>query len=303
MMSDSCSKAQELISEAFSRHPPNRPISKSDIAYARPFFTFVFRDTSDEPGYRQKRAAFRQLDSTTLAALGILIRLRDIRARSISVIQVLCTKAPSFIRETCWYNDVDLWKASLGVVSYNAAYMKFRKDAVIAIEKAEALQHLASPLVPSGGFDDVLGPEDHVHVAGFASRPSSGPNLVQGSAFAYWQEAETTHADVPGKQPIPAIAPPNSGNPPVSTAPIAAQPSQPTETESLSYARRTPTETQNTLPGPAIVLNCLASSGETDDASSLSFLAPVPNPPKRARYRGELHLSQYSSKNLENTNI
>jgi hypothetical protein len=127
-MADSSDKAQEIIDAALLRHPAGRSLNKIDIVSTRRLITFVFGDdSSDTYGDKQKRGAFQQLDSATLVALGVLIRKRDIRGRSISAIEVLCTKAPSFISATCWYNDVDLWKASLGVVSSSAAYLKFRK--------------------------------------------------------------------------------------------------------------------------------------------------------------------------------
>jgi hypothetical protein len=122
-------KAQEVIDAAFSRHPPQTPITKTNIAHARRFIAFVFDAVDhgpDYPGDAQKRRACQQLDPTTLAALSVLIRLRDIRACGIPVIEAICIKAPSFIPATCWYNNVELWKAFLGVASSSDEYHKFR---------------------------------------------------------------------------------------------------------------------------------------------------------------------------------
>jgi hypothetical protein len=125
-MADSSDRAQRIIDAALLRHPKDRSLEKIDIHNARTFITFVFGHGRVKYGDEPKRHAFQQLDSATLVALGVLIRLRDIRGYSITVIEALCIKARSLIPATCWYMNLDLWEAALGVVSSSAAYWKFR---------------------------------------------------------------------------------------------------------------------------------------------------------------------------------
>ncbi|KAK4038781.1 hypothetical protein C8A01DRAFT_37269 [Parachaetomium inaequale] len=217
-MADSSGKAQQIIDAALLRHPKDQSLKTIDIHNAGRFITFVFGHGRDKYGDKPKRHAFQQMDSATLVALGVLIRLRDIRAISTSAIETLCAKAPSLLSETCWYNNLDLWNASLGVASSSPVYLKFRKDAVDAIHGA------------AGVLDDAPGSGER---AGLMCPPAVSGN--------------------PLKRRIPAIAPPTTGSPPASAVPApasatptAAQPSGSGE----SYAGTTPTDSQDALPVP-----------------------------------------------------
>jgi hypothetical protein len=114
----------------FSRHPVDHPIDKRDIRGARMFMSFVFDDATKTPRDRVKKGALRQLDSKVLIALAVLIRAWGILAFSVSTTRALCIEAPSLVSTTCWYNNVDLWKASLGVISSSAVYLRFRRGTV-----------------------------------------------------------------------------------------------------------------------------------------------------------------------------
>ncbi|KAH6637116.1 hypothetical protein F5144DRAFT_207127 [Chaetomium tenue] len=119
-------RAQKLVDKGFEGHPADHPAKQSDITRACTFLGYVFNEDEDETD-SQKRLLFRKVDSAALLALGVLFRLREIRRCAVSTIKALCARIPSFIQSTCWYEDKELWKASLGVPNSTDAYLRFRK--------------------------------------------------------------------------------------------------------------------------------------------------------------------------------
>ncbi|KAK4141333.1 uncharacterized protein C8A04DRAFT_31083 [Dichotomopilus funicola] len=223
MAGSSNDRAQRIIEEALLRHLTIDRSKHKQLV--RNVIKHVFADGHNSPAEEAKKGFFQQLDAKALVALAVLIRVRDIQGNSVSTIERLC-KNFCLIPTTSWYNDLDLWKTTLDVVSNSAPYLRFRKDIVDAIQQAESpcrstlLQSTpaqstpaqSTPATPFGDADVNSGPIEAFTCC------SCNAKWPQRGIVASEPETASAESDRPFKRPC-TIASPTTRSP---LAPAAA---------------------------------------------------------------------------------